>query len=57
MFLKWPARIAAGTKVDTPVAHIDVMPTLAAAAGASLPEGVEIDGRDMLPIATGTGTI
>ena len=57
MFLKWPARIAAGTQVDTPVAHIDVMPTLAAAAGASLPEGVEIDGRDMLPIATGTGTI
>ncbi|KDA03327.1 sulfatase [Hyphomonas oceanitis] len=57
MFLKWPARIAAGTQVDTPVAHIDVMPTLAAAAGASLPEGVEIDGRDMLPVATGTGTI
>jgi arylsulfatase A-like enzyme len=57
MFLKWPARIAAGTQVDTPVAHIDVMPTLAAAAGASLPEGVEIDGRDMLPVATGMGTI
>ena len=57
MFLKWPARIAAGTQVDTPVAHIDVMPTLAAAAGAALPEGVEIDGRDMLPVATGTGTI
>ena len=57
MFLKWPARIAAGTQVDTPVAHIDVMPTLAAAAGAALPGGVEIDGRDMLPVATGTGTI
>ena len=57
MFLKWPARIAAGTQVDTPVAHIDVMPTLAAAAGAALPEGVEIDGRDMLPVATGMGTI
>ncbi len=57
MFLKWPARIAAGTQVDSPVAHIDVMPTLAAAAGAALPDGVEIDGRDMLPVATGTGTI
>jgi arylsulfatase A-like enzyme len=57
MFLKWPARIAAGTQVDTPVAHIDVMPTLAAAAGAALPEGVEIDGRDMMPVATGMGTI
>jgi uncharacterized sulfatase len=57
MFVKWPAKIAAGTKVDAPVAHIDVMPTLAAAAGARLPVDVEIDGRDMLPVATGTGTI
>ncbi len=57
MFIKWPAKIAPGTTVDTPVAHIDVMPTLAAAAGAGLPEGVEIDGRDMLPVAMGTGTI
>lgn len=57
MFVKWPARIAPGTRVDAPVAHIDVMPTLAAAAGARLPEGVEIDGRDMLPVAMGAGTI
>ncbi len=34
MFMKWPAKIPAGASVDTPVAHIDVMPTLAAAAGA-----------------------
>ncbi|MEO1406242.1 MAG: sulfatase, partial [Pseudomonadota bacterium] len=39
------------------VAHIDVMPTLAAAAGAPLPEGVTIDGRDMLPSAKGEGSI
>jgi arylsulfatase A-like enzyme len=57
MFVKWPAKITPGTRVDTPVAHIDVMPTLASAAGAPLPEGIEIDGRDMLPVATGTGTI
>ena len=57
MFVKWPAKITPGTRVDTPVAHIDVMPTLASAAGASLPEGVVIDGRDMLPVATGTGDI
>ncbi len=57
MFVKWPNRIAAGTRVETPVAHIDVMPTLAAAAGASLPEGVIIDGQNMLTAATGEGTI
>ncbi len=53
MFVKWPARIAAGTSVDTPVAHIDMMPTLASAAGAPQPEGVAIDGLDLLPLATG----
>ncbi len=57
MFLKWPAKIKPGTLINTPVAHIDVMPTLAEAGGAALPKGVEIDGRDMLPAAMGTGTI
>ena len=55
MFVSWPGRIPAGTTIDTPVAHIDLMPTLAAAAGATLPAGVEIDGRNMLPLAEGTG--
>lgn len=49
MFVKWPARIEAGTRIDTPVAHIDVMPTLTAAAGAKLPD-VPIDGRNMLTL-------
>ncbi|MGB0908518.1 MAG: sulfatase [Maricaulaceae bacterium] len=49
MFVKWPARIEAGTQIDTPVAHIDVMPTLTAAAGAKLPD-VSIDGRNMLTL-------
>jgi len=55
MFVSWPARIPAGTVIDTPVAHIDVTPTLAEAAGADLPTGVEIDGRSLLPLAQGTG--
>ena len=57
MFVKWPAKVKAGTEIDTPVAHIDVMPTLAAAAQAGLPEGVIIDGKNLLPLATGTGSI
>ncbi|MEE4288262.1 MAG: sulfatase [Erythrobacter sp.] len=57
MFVRWPGRIAPGTVVETPVAHIDVLPTLAAAAGASLPTDRIIDGRNMLPAATGTGRI
>lgn len=57
MFIRWPARVAAGTVIETPVAHIDLFPTLAAAAGADLPEGVEIDGQDILAEATGNGVI
>jgi arylsulfatase A-like enzyme len=57
MFLRWPQRIAPGTRVDTPVAHIDLMPTLAEAAGAEIPEAVEIDGRSLLAEATGRGRL
>ena len=57
MFVKWPGKIAPGTKVDTPVAHIDLMPTLAAAAGASLPDDLIVDGQDLLPVATGIGDL
>jgi uncharacterized sulfatase len=55
MFVSWPSRIAPGTKVDTPVAHIDLMPTMAALAQAETPQDVVIDGVDILPLATGKG--
>lgn len=55
LFVKWPQKISAGTTIDNPVAHIDMMPTLAAAASASPPEGVAIDGKNLLPLATGEG--
>lgn len=57
MFIKWPARIAAGSVIDTPVAHIDLLPTLAAAAGVGLPEDRTIDGQNIMVEATGTGDI
>jgi uncharacterized sulfatase len=46
LFVKWPGRIPAGTESQTPVAHIDMMPTLLAAAGQRLPENVDIDGEN-----------
>jgi arylsulfatase A-like enzyme len=57
LFARWPARIAAGTRSDLPVGHVDLMPTLAAAASAQLPGGVTIDGRNLLPAMTGRGTV
>jgi arylsulfatase A-like enzyme len=57
MFVSWPGKIAADSTIETPVAHVDLMPTLAAIAGAVLPAGVEIDGENLLPEATGSGHI
>lgn len=57
LFVKWPNKIEPGTVIDTPVAHIDLMPTLAAAAGADLPDSVEIDGQNLLPVMMGEGSV
>ena len=51
MMIKWPSKIAAGTVVETPIAHIDVMPTIAAAAGVSQLTDIVIDGLNVLPLA------
>ncbi len=53
LFMSWPRRIAPGTQIAAPVAHIDLMPTFAAAAQAALPKGVVIDGVNLLPFAAG----
>ena len=55
LLARWPARIAPGTQIDLPAAHVDVMPTLAAVGGGRLPAGVPIDGRNLLPAMTGAG--
>jgi len=51
MFVRWPSKLAAGTTISQPISHIDVMPTITAAAGAGLPVDVEIDGRNLLLLA------
>lgn len=50
LMLSWPGRIAPGQDISAPVAHIDLMPTLAAAGKAALPANVAIDGVNLLPI-------
>lgn len=54
MFISWPGHIPTQSTVTAPVAHIDLMPTFAAAGGGSLPAGVEIDGVDLMPFASGS---
>ena len=52
-FIRWPAQLKAGARNDRIAAHIDVMPTLLEAAGASLPSDHPFDGRSILPLLKG----
>ena len=49
----WPARLRAGHASGHVAAHIDVLPTLLEAAGAALPDSLEVDGRSLLPLLDG----
>ena len=49
---RWPDRLAP-KRIDQLGAHIDVAPTLLAAAGASMPSDVELDGINLLPLWEG----
>ena len=57
LFARWPAQIAPDTRIALPVGQVDLMPTFAAAAGAALPAGLAVDGRDLTPALTGRGTM
>ena len=52
----WPGRIPAGTVSNEPAMNIDLYPTLISLAGGRLPDDRPIDGKDMLPLLTGSGT-
>ena len=54
-FVHWPARLEAGTESDRIAAHIDVLPTLLAAAGLEPPDQLQFDGRNLLPLLQGQG--
>jgi uncharacterized sulfatase len=46
---KWPGHIVPGTKYQPPVSNIDILPTVLAAAGGTLPKDRVIDGVNLLP--------
>ena len=49
----WPGVIPAGRTTHEFITALEILPTLAAAAGAELPAGVTFDGHDMLPVLRG----
>lgn len=47
MFFHWPNVVPAGEKFDAPVTALDLYPTFIGLAGAKLPEGKILDGKDI----------
>ena len=52
--VRWPAEVAAGTRIDAPVSTLDILPTALAAAGAEAPADLELDGHDLMPLLDGS---
>lgn len=53
---KWPARINPGIVSAEPIISMDIFSTFAAAAGAKIPPGAGIDGRNVLKVLQGNAT-
>lgn len=49
---RWPGRVSPGSVCNTPIAHVDMLPSFAAMAGAALPEQ-PLDGVDIAPLLAG----
>ncbi|MGK0189895.1 MAG: arylsulfatase A-like enzyme [Verrucomicrobiales bacterium] len=47
MFFHWPAKISAGKRVDFPVSALDFYPTFGGLAGAEIPPGKRLSGKDI----------
>jgi arylsulfatase A-like enzyme len=53
MVARWPGKIPAGRVSDGFLTTLELFPTLAAASGASAPQGLVLDGYDVLPVLQG----
>ncbi|MEQ1859230.1 MAG: arylsulfatase [Chthoniobacteraceae bacterium] len=51
-FVRWDGKIEAGRDIGTIAAHIDLLPTFAALAGAESPKN-QVEGRNLLPLIEG----
>jgi len=53
-FFRYPGKVAGNRDIDALAAHLDVLPTLAAITGASVPDDRPIDGRSLWPLLQNT---
>ncbi|MFZ2640184.1 MAG: sulfatase-like hydrolase/transferase [Verrucomicrobiia bacterium] len=49
----WPGHVPAGKVTDEFLTSLELLPTLAAVAGATLPPDVKLDGFDLMPVLRG----
>jgi len=51
--VRWPGHLPAGETFDQPVIQLDILPTALAAAGVTVPDGLQLDGVDLVPHLAG----
>jgi len=56
LLVRWPGKIAPGTRVEPIAAAIDLLPTLTALAGIETPQHKPLDGVDLAPLLLGKRT-
>ena len=53
LFIRWKGRLAPGMQVSAVSAHIDILPTLAELCQIELPQGLQLDGKSLVPLING----
>ena len=56
MIISWPGKLPANQVYDKTVSSLDIFPTVCAAAGIQLPDGLSLDGVDLFPYLLGQKT-
>lgn len=51
--VRWPGHVPQGVSCSELCTAMDLLPTFAALAGAALPEGTQLDGRNIWPLLSG----
>lgn len=51
--LQWPGRVEPGKVSDALISQVDFLASFASLVGAEIPEGVQLDSRDLLPALLG----
>jgi arylsulfatase A-like enzyme len=52
---RWPGKLPEGKVTDEFLTSLELVPTLLSVAGAEPPQGVKLDGFDMMPVLRGDG--